>query len=40
MFDLNYFRGKRPFEDDRFQNCLVFQPPYRFFNKIIIAIMF
>ena len=28
MFDLNYFRGKRPFEDDRFQNYLVFQPPY------------
>ena len=33
-FDSNYFRSKSHFEDDGIQNCLVFQPIYRYFKKI------
>ena len=34
MFDLVYFRGKNHFEEDGAQNCLVFQPIYRYFKKV------
>ena len=34
-FDSAYFRGKSHFEDDGTQNCLVFQPMYRYFRRII-----
>ena len=33
IFDSDYFRGKSHFEDDRMQNCLVFQSIYRYFKK-------
>ena len=33
-FDSNYFRSKSHFEDDGIQNCLVFQPIYRYFKKM------
>ena len=31
-FDSIYFRGKSHFEDDSTQNCLVFQPVYKYFE--------
>ena len=31
----SYFRGKSHFEEDGTQNCLVFQPIYRYFKRII-----
>ena len=33
-FDLSYFKGKGHFEEDGTQNYLVFQPIYRYFNRI------
>ena len=33
-FDLSYFKGKSHFEEDGTQNYLVFQPMYRYFEKI------
>ena len=33
-FDSICFRGKSHFEDDRSQNCLVFEPVYRSIKKI------
>ena len=33
-FDSGYFRGKSLFEEDGTQMYLVFQPIYRYFNKI------
>ena len=33
-FDSSYFCGKSHFEDDETQNYLVFQPMYRYFNKV------
>ena len=32
-FDAAYFRGKNYFEEDGTQNCLVFQPVYKYFEK-------
>ena len=34
-FDSIYFRGKSDSEDDGTQNSLVFQPMYRYFNKVV-----
>ena len=34
-FDSSYFRGKSHFENDGSQICLVFQPMYRYFEKIV-----
>ena len=31
-FDSDYFTGKNHFEEDCTQNCLVFQPIYRYFK--------
>ena len=33
-FDSSYFIGKSHFEEDGTQNCLVFQPMYRYFKMI------
>ena len=33
-FDSSYFCGKSHFEDDETQNYLVFQPMYRYFNRV------
>ena len=33
-FDSSYFIGKSHFEEDGTQNCLVFQPMYRYFKRI------
>ena len=33
-FDAAYLRGKSHFEEDGTQNCLVFQPMYRYFNRV------
>ena len=33
-FDAGYFRGKSHFEEDGTQNCLVFQPMYKYFQRI------
>ena len=33
-FDVSYFIGKIHFEEDGTQNCLVFQPMYRYFKRI------
>ena len=33
-FDAAYFRGKSHFEEDGPQNCLDFQPMYRYFKRI------
>ena len=33
-FDLSYFKGKDNFEEDGTQNYLVFQPMYRYFQRI------
>ena len=33
-FDSSYFKGKNYFEEDVTQNCLVFQPMYRYFKRI------
>ena len=33
-FDIIYFRGKKVFEDDGAQNCLVFQTVYRYFKTV------
>ena len=33
-FDAAYFRGKSHFEEDGTQNYLVFQPMYRYFERI------
>ena len=34
IFDSSYFIGKSHFEEDGTQNCLVFQPMYRYFKRI------
>ena len=34
-FDSIYFHGKSNFENDGTQNCLVFQPMYRYFKRIV-----
>ena len=34
-FDSSYFKGKSHFEEDGTQNCLVFQPIYKYFGKIV-----
>ena len=31
---LIYFRGKSHFEEDGIQNCLLFQPMYRYFKRV------
>ena len=31
-FDFSYFRGKDYFDEDGMQNCLIFQPIYRYFK--------
>ena len=33
-FDSSYFKGKNYFEEDGSQNCLIFQPMYKYFKKI------
>ena len=33
-FDLRYFKGKGHFEEDGSQNYLVFQPIYRYFERV------
>ena len=33
-FNLRYFRGKRLFEEDSAQIYLVFQPMYRYFERV------
>ena len=33
-FNSSYFLGKSRFEDNGTQNCLLFQPIYRYFKKI------
>ena len=33
-FDSVYFRGRSHFEEDGTQNCLVFQPIYRYFKRV------
>ena len=40
MFDSSYFRGKSYFEDDDTRNYLLFQPVYRYFTKLPVAIIF
>ena len=39
-FDLSSFYGKSHFDYDDKQNYLVFQPVYRYFKKLLIAIIF
>ena len=34
-FDTSCFIGKSHFEEDGTQNCLVFQPVYRYFKQIV-----
>ena len=33
-FDAAYFRDKNYFDDDGTQNCLVFQPVYKYFQRV------
>ena len=39
-FGLGHFLGKIDFEDDGFQNYLVFQPAYRYLKRFLMAIVF
>ena len=39
-FGLSHFLGKNDFEDDGFQNYLVFQPANRYLKRLLMAIVF